>query len=130
MIHSTEEILLPLLQYLKDGELHTLTSSVLHLRKSMKLTNDEINQFYTSRHSNVNGQDLTATKFYVRVSDAVHILRRAKFLRNFPGTKDKGIFFISNDGLNLLLNQNRSEITSKITSTYKKYGKTRKFTKN
>ena len=125
MARTTEEILLPLLQYLGDGEIHTITSSVLHLVESLKLTNIEKNEFYASRKSSTNEPDLSSTKFYIRVADAIHVLRKAKLLKDFPKIRNEGIFSISHSGV-IMLNQNKNEITNTIASIFfKKYSKTK-----
>ena len=56
-------------------------------------------------------------------------LRKAKFLKDFPGTKSKGFFAITDEGLNLL-KKNRNEIKKIINLELDKYSKKRKPLKN
>ena len=122
MISQTRDILLPLLEYLKDGEVHTLTSTCLYLRKKLNLSEHEISQVWTTRKSKYNVFLLSSTKFYIRVADAVHVFRKAKILQDFPGTKKQGVFFIANEGLNML-KENQNERKNKILKLYEKYSK-------
>jgi len=126
MLPSTEDIFFPLLQYLEDGELHTLTSSCLYLRNYFNLTKNEMDEYDSSKESDRKSYVILAsTKFYKRVVDAVHYLRKARLLRDFPGSEKIGVFFISDDGYNLL-NKNRNEIKNEVKTLYKKYRKIKK----
>ena len=107
-VPSTDEIYLPLLKYLSDGELHTLTACVLHLQKYFELTEDEKIQVTSPTRKKLLKRSyvsLIYTDFYVRVQLAVTNFRKAKpkpFLRDLPGTERIGVFLISNEGLELL----------------------------
>ena len=126
MLPSTEDIFFPLLQYLKDGELHTLTSSCLYLRSYFNLTKNEMDEYDSLKESDRKSYVILAsTKFYKRVVDAVHYLRKARLLRDFPGSEKIGVFFISDDGFNLLA-KNRIEIKNEVKTLYKKYRETKK----
>ena len=69
-VPSTNEIYLPLLKYLSDGELHTLTACVLHLQKYFELTEDEKIQVTSPTRKKLLKRSyvsLIYTDFYVRV---------------------------------------------------------------
>ena len=74
-MRSTTEIVFPLLEFLEDKEYHALVESVLHLQKSMKLSRKERGDYYTSRNGDSKIVRLSSTKFYIRVGDAVHVVR-------------------------------------------------------
>lgn len=120
------DISIALLQYLKDAEIHTITSSTLSLQHHFNLTPEEKTDFDPKRRSKKKEHvNLSSTKFYKKVIDAVYVLRKAKLLKDFPKTKDEGIFSITDDGL-ALLSKNRTEIKKIINSKFLEYKKRKK----
>ena len=123
MVKSTTEIILPLLEFLEDKEYHTLIESVLHLQKSMKLSRKEREDYYPSRNKNSKIVRLSSTKFYIRVGDAVHVVRYANFIDDFA--KGKGKFRINDNGIDFLKNDS-NEMKKKTEEIFEKWQK-RKF---
>ena len=122
-MRSTTEIIFPLLEFLEDKEYHTLIESVLHLQKSMKLSKKEKEDYYTSRNKDSKIVRLSATKFYIRVADAVHVVRYAKLIDDFA--KGKGKFRINDNGIGFLKNDS-NEMKKKTEEIFEKWQK-RKF---
>tara|TARA_Y100001949_G_C15716349_1_gene213207 strand:- start:50 stop:424 length:375 start_codon:yes stop_codon:yes gene_type:complete len=120
---GTIEIIFPLLEFLEDREYHTLAESVLHLQKSMKLSKKEKEDYYTSRNKDSKIVRLSATKFYIRVADAVHVVRYAKLIDDFA--KGKGKFRINDNGIDFLKNDS-NEMKKKTEEIFEKWQK-RKF---
>ena len=123
MARSTIEIIFPLLKFLEDKEYHTLVESVLHLQKSMKLSRMESEDYYTSRNGDSKIVRLSSTKFYIRVGDAVHVVRYAKLIDDFA--KGKGKFRINDIGIDFLKNDS-NEMKKKTEEIFEKWQK-RKF---
>ena len=123
MARSTTEIIFPLLKFLEDKEYHTLVESVLHLQKSMKLSRKEREDYYTSRNGDSKIVRLSSTKFYIRVGDAVHVVRYAKLIDDFA--KGKGKFRINDIGIDFLKNDS-NEMKKKTEEIFEKWQK-RKF---
>ena len=122
-MRSTTEIIFPLLEFLEDKEYHTLPESVLHLQKSMKLSRKEREDYYPSRNKNSKIVRLSSTKFYIRVGDAVHVVRYAKLIDDFA--KGKGKFRINDIGIDFLKNDS-NEMKKKTEEIFEKWQK-RKF---
>ena len=122
-MRSTTEIIFPLLEFLEDKEYHTLVKSVLHLQKSMKLSRKEREDYYTSRNGNSKIVRLSSTKFYIRVGDAVHVVRYANLIDDFA--KGKGKFRINDNGIDFLKNDS-NEMKKKTEEIFEKWQK-RKF---
>ena len=122
-MRSTTEIIFPLLEFLEDKEYHTLVESVLHLQKSMKLSRKEREDYYTSRNGDSKIVRLSSTKFYIRVGDAVHVVRYAKLIDDFA--KGKGKFRINDIGIDFLKNDS-NEMKKKTEEIFEKWQK-RKF---
>lgn len=123
------DISISILDSLRDAEYHTITATTLSVGKYFHLTKSEMNEIYYSRKSQVNDYTFSNKKIYTQVQLAVTKLRKAKFLKDFPGTKSKGIFAITNKG-SILLTKTPSEIKKIINSELNKYYKIRKSTKN
>ena len=123
MARSTTEIIFPLLKFLEDKEYHTLIESVLHLQKSMKLSRKEREDYYTTRNKDSKIVRLSSTKFYIRVGDAVHVVRYAKLIDDFA--KGKGKFRINDNGIDFLKNDS-NEMKKKTEEIFEKWQK-RKF---
>ena len=122
-MRSTTEIVLPLLEFLEDKEYHTLVESVLHLQKSMKLSRKEREDYYTTRNKDSKIVRLSSTKFYIRVGDAVHVVRYANLIDDFA--KGKGKFRINDNGIDFLKNDS-NEMKKKTEEIFEKWQK-RKF---
>ena len=122
-MRSTTEIIFPLLEFLEDKEYHTLVESVLHLQKSMKLSRKEREDYYTTRNKDSKIVRLSSTKFYIRVGDAVHVVRYANLIDDFA--KGKGKFRINDNGIGFLKNDS-NEMKKKTEEIFEKWQK-RKF---
>jgi len=107
MIKSTIDIIIPLMEFLRDKEFHSLTDSCLHLQKALKLSIKEKNDYYESRNGDSEIIKLSSTKFYIRVADAVHVLRYAELIDDFGGKKGGGKFRLNENGYDFLENDNR-----------------------
>ena len=123
MARSTTEIIFPLLKFLEDKEYHTLVESVLHLQKSMKLSRKEREDYYTSRNGDSKIVRLSSTKFYIRVGDAVHVVRYANLIDDFA--KGKGKFRINDNGIGFLKNDS-NEMKKKTEEIFGKWKSDRK----
>ena len=122
-MRSTTEIVLPLLEFLEDKEYHTLVESVLHLQKSMKLSRKEREDYYTIRNKGSKIVRLSSTKFYIRVGDAVHVVRYANLIDDF--VKGKGKFRINDNGIDFLKNDS-NEMKKKTEEIFGKWKSDRK----
>ncbi|MCW5878589.1 MAG: winged helix-turn-helix domain-containing protein [Anaerolineales bacterium] len=91
MLPTTEKLLLPLLEFLGDGDEHKLKECVIHLRKKLLLPP---NLFYELQPSGVQ------TKFEKRVGWAMFYLKKAKFAKR----TGHGKVVITEKGLKLLAN--------------------------
>ena len=123
MARSTTEIIFPLLKFLEDKEYHTLVESVLHLQKSMKLSRKEREDYYTLRNVDSKIVRLSSTKFYIRVGDAVHVVRYANLIDDFA--KGKGKFRINDNGIDFLKNDS-NEMKKKTEEIFGKWKSDRK----
>ena len=123
MARSTTEIIFPLLKFLEDKEYHTLVESVLHLQKSMKLSRKEREDYYTTRNKDPKIVRLSSTKFYIRVGDAVHVVRYANLIDDFA--KGKGKFRINDNGIDFLKNDS-NEMKKKTEEIFGKWKSDRK----
>lgn len=112
------------MEHLKDAEYHSIRATTLYVAKYFHLSNNEINETLESRKSDAIEPPLSKTKIYNQTIIVVSHLRKAKFLKDFPGTKSKGFFAISDEGFTLL-KKNRNEIKNTINSKLK-YIKTKK----
>ena len=117
-MRSTTEIIFPLLKFLEDKEYHTLVESVLHLQKSMKLSRKEREDYYTTRNKDSKIVRLSSTKFYIRVGDAVHVVRYANLIDDFA--KGKGKFRINDNGIDFLKNDS-NEMKKKTEEIFGKW---------
>lgn len=105
-------IAIAVLKFLNDTEYHTITATTLDVARHFQLTKSEMDEIYDSRKSNKN-YAFSKKKIYTQVQLVVSKLRRKKFIKNFPGTKNKGIFTITNKGSILLL-QKPEEVRKKL----------------
>ena len=112
------DLIISVLDALKDAEYHTITGTTLKVAKDFHLTKNEINEIYESRKEK--GDGIAAKKIYTQVQGAVSKLRKLKYLKDFPGTKGKGIFTITPKGLKLFA-LTESEIKKEINFELKKY---------
>ena len=120
-IPAPEKILVPLLKYLGDGELHTITSSTLEMAKFFKLTKEEKWRFFEIRRPKKGVPTLTASHIYIRTAEAVGILHKKGLLRYAPGMQREGVFQISGHGLNII--QNTGIMSNKLSDTRVKFAK-------
>jgi len=120
-IPSSEKILVPLLKYLGDGELHTITSSTLQMAKFFKLTQEEKWRVFEIRKPKKVKPTLTATHIYIRTAVAVGILSKKRLLRYAPKMEKQGVFQISGEGLNLI--RNTGIDSNKLSDTRIKFAK-------
>ena len=110
MTKSTSDIIIPLMEFLRDKEFHSLTDSCLHLQKALKLSIKEKNDYYKYRNKNSEIIKLSSTKVYSRVADAVHVLRNASLIEDFDGKKGGGKFRLNENGYDFLENDNKEKI--------------------
>jgi restriction endonuclease Mrr len=120
-IPTKEKILVPLLKYLGDGELHTITSSTLQMAKFFKLTKEEKWRIFKIRKPKKTEPTLTATHIYIRTAEAVGILNKKELIRYAPGMKKRGVFQISGGGLNII--RNTGIDSNKLSDTRTKFAK-------
>ena len=114
------DIALAILDVLKDAEYHTITGTTLKVAKYFHFTKKDMNEKSKSRKDK--GNSITTSKIYVQVILIISQLRKRKYLKDFPGTKSKGVFAITDDGLKLL-SLTPTEIKKQINLDLKKYGK-------
>ena len=128
-MRSTRELLVPLLKYLGDAEVHTLHSSYLYLAKNLNMSKKDLQVLMPSRvkmkKKNNRKLSTTDTGFYIRVADAIHVLRYGKLLENLPGLEKKGVFKITVSGFELLENSN-TDLDVKILQIYAHWNKKKK----
>lgn len=122
MERENVDIAIAILDHLKDAEYHSIRATTLHVGKYFHLPNNEMNEPYESRKSNITDYPLAKTKIYTQTVIVVSHLRKVKFLKDFPGTKSKGFFAITDEGLNLI-KKNRSEIKNTLNLELKKFAK-------
>jgi len=110
---STRELLVPLLSFLGDGEVHTIMACYVHLTK--KFPSEK--RYLKSRTEGKTKIGITATADYIRTGDAIHVLRYGKLLKNIPHMTKLGYFTITYQGLELLREPN-IEIKRKILELF------------
>jgi len=114
------DIALAILDVLKDAEYHTITGTTLKVSKYLNLTKKEMKEQSESRKDK--GDSITTSKIYVQVILIISRLRKRKYLKDFPGTKSKGVFAFADKGLKLF-ELSPMEIKKQINSDLKKYDK-------
>jgi hypothetical protein len=114
------DLIISVLDVLKDAEYHTITGTTLKVAKDFHLTKKNMDEIYLSRKDK--GDSMSTKKIYTQVQGMVSTLRKLKYIQNFPGTKGKGIFAITDKGLKLFA-LTESEIKKEINSELKKYVK-------
>lgn len=119
MERKTIDLYLAVLNVLKDAEYHSIIATTLKVSKYFHLSKNEINEIFSSRKQS---DSLSSKKIYTQVQLSVSQLRKAKFIQDFPNTKNKGIFAITNKGL-LLLEKNTSQRKTILNSEITKYSK-------
>ncbi len=107
MIPSYEEIMLPFLKHLKDGQEHSLSEIHDKLAEYFNLTDEEIRELLPSGQQPV---------FRNRIGWARTYLKKAGLLDS-----PKRAHFIITDRGNELLNENPTEITAKLLSRYDEF---------
>jgi hypothetical protein len=111
------DIAVAILDVLKDAEYHTITGTTLKVAKYFHLTKKEMNEKFDSRKDK--GDSITTSKIYVQVTFIISQLRKPKYIKDFPGTKSKGVFAITDKGLKLL-SLTPTEIKKQINLDLKK----------
>ena len=106
MIPDFQTLMLPILKYASDEQIHTIQETIEALAKQLKLTEDDLNEWLPSK---------SQKKFYNYVYWAKAHLRMANALEN----KARGQFQITSRGLEIL-KDNPSLINIKYLTT--KYG--------
>ena len=121
------EIAEAILRILKDAEFHTITATTFKVGSLLARSEKEKTVRYPSRNKNQN-ISVSKTMLYTQVQIVVSSLRREKYIQNFPGTKNKGIFAITNKGLILLATNfvERRKTLSKVLTNSKKIKKSAK----
>ena len=123
------DISIAILMTLSDAEYHTITATTLKVgTKFFKLTKKQMNNELADSRKMIPGNSFTNTKMYTQTQLMVTKLRRAKFIQDFPGTKSKGIFSITNKG-SILLERNSSERKKIINSEFDKFTNKKKYKK-
>ena len=118
MKRTDVDLIISVLDVLKDAEYHTITGTTLKVAKDFHLTKKDMDEIYLSRKDK--GDGIATKKIYTQVQSMVSTLRKLKYLKDFPGTKGKGIFVITPKGLKLFA-LTESEIKKEINSELKKY---------
>ncbi|MBC2856985.1 restriction endonuclease [Cetobacterium sp. 2A] len=91
MIPSYEELMLPLLESIKDGKIHSNEKIEKRLAKEFTLTAEEVQEFVSSKNKK--------RKFYDRINWAKTYLKKAQLIE---GTDKRGEFKITKKGLEVL----------------------------
>lgn len=120
MNRSYIDISIVVLKFLEDAEYHTITATALHVAKHFHLSATEINTTFKSHKSLTQEIPFYETMIYEQTIIAVSHLRKSKFLKDFPKTKGKGFFMITDKGLKLLKNPS-TEIKKTLNSELSKY---------
>jgi restriction system protein len=104
MIPKYEEMMLPLLKYLADGQEHELSEMNNALAEQFKLTDEELRELLPSGRSPVFRNRIGWARTYLKKAGLITSPKRAHYKIN-----DKGI---------ALLKENPTEITSKLLTRY------------
>jgi restriction system protein len=107
MIPKYEEIMLPFLKYLADGEEHSLSETHDALAKEFNLTDDELKELLPSGQQPIFRNRLGWARTYLKKAGLLTSPKRAHFR-------------ISDSGL-ALLKENPKEITSKFLTRYEDF---------
>ena len=107
MILKYEEIMLPLLKYLSDGEEHNLSQTRDDLATQFKLTDEELRELHPSGQQTVFRNRVGWARTYMKKAGLIISNRRSHFQ-------------ISNQGLELL-EENPTEINSKSLVRYESF---------
>lgn len=121
-------IAIAILTYLEDAEYHTITATTKSVSRYFHLTKKELNEIYDSRQSDTKNSPFSKKKIYTQVQLIVSMLRNTKFLQDFPGTKNQGIFGITNKG-SALLTKDPDEIRNTVNTELNKYSRKRNASK-
>lgn len=129
MERNTIGISVAILNYLKDAEYHTITATTLNVGNFFNLKKSTMNEMYASRKLTTKNDTFSSKKIYTQVQLVISSLRKAKFIHDFPGTKGKGIFAITNKG-SILVTKHPNEIKNTLNLELNKHSKKTKYTKN
>ena len=108
MIPDYQSLMLPLLKYISDGQIHHIQEAIGFLAKQLNLTEDDLNEWLPSK---------SQKKFYNRVYWAKAHLKMAGVLEN----KGKGQFQISNRGTEILKDSPAFINVKYLTNKYDDY---------
>ena len=107
MIPIYEEIMLPLLKYLSDGEEHGLSQTHDDLATQFKLTDEELRELLPSGQQTIFRNRVSWARTYMKKAGLIISTRRSHFQ-------------ISNQGVELL-EENPTEINSKFLARYESF---------
>lgn len=122
MNRTVFDIQLEILNFLNDGEYHSLLGTVLGVGNNFHLTKHEMDEIYEFVELNKKDIPVSSTKIHTQVRTQVSILRRAKFIKNFPNSEKIGFFRITGKGL-IVLSKDKQEKQKFINSEVNKYKK-------
>lgn len=127
MERQSIDIIISILNALKDAEYHTITGTTLKVANDFHLTAKDMNEIYDSRKKQNTKNAVkklsnthSKKKIYTQVQLEISKLRKLKYVKDFPNTKGKGIFVITDKGLKLFT-LTETEIKNQISSELKKY---------
>lgn len=106
-IPSSGNLLLPMLEFVKNGKTRTLKETVRHLADVFKLSNKDLEELQPSGRQ---------TKFEKRVGWARYYLGKAGYIR----TVGYGSFVITKSGLDMLQNKKAKILVSEIEEIIKR----------
>ena len=89
---TTNDLLEPILEILRDGTLHTKEEVESIIAKDFGFSYEDVNKEYP----------VGRKKIQIRVGDALHLLRTYNCLEDKDNKAGKGIFMISDKGLKVL----------------------------
>lgn len=108
MIPDYQSLMLPLLKYISDGQIHHIQEAISFLAKQLNLTEEDLNEWLPSK---------SQKKFYNRVYWAKAHLKMAGVLEN----KGKGQFKIANRGIEILTDNPAFINVKYLTNKYDDY---------
>ena len=104
---TTNDLLGPILEILRDGTLHTKEEVESIIAKDFGFSYEDVNKEYP----------VGRKKIQIRVGDALHLLRTYNCLEDKDNKAGKGIFMISDKGLKVL-EKNREKITESTLKNF------------
>ena len=89
MIPDYQTLMLPLLKFIQDGQIHNTQDTVTHLAKEFKLTEEELNEWLPSKKQKTFSNRVYWAKAYLKMADAIENI-------------SKGLFKITERGMEIL----------------------------